>query len=591
MKQQKLVMALGVALTISVSSSAFAAQPDPNRVMVKYKDGASAQVESALRGVGGNVHARLAKQRVFAVTLPPQALQGLRNRPDIEYIELDAPRYAMGQTTPYGINTVQAPQTWSVGADGTGIKVCVIDSGINAAHEDFAGVAMSGYPSGWNNDSCGHGTHVAGTIAAANNSVGVVGVSPGEVSLHIIKVFDGASCGWSYASTLADAANRCEAAGAKVVSMSLGGSTSSRTEESAFASLNSNGILSIAAAGNDGNNRHSYPASYSSVMSVAATDSNNVVASFSQYTDQVEIAAPGVGVLSSYPFRDAAMSVGVSSFIVSALSGSVQSTANGTMVNGGLCTSAGSWGGKVVLCERGDIAFVDKVNNVTAGGGAAAVVYNNEPGGFSGTLGDGVTSAIPGISMSQEDGQALVAGSLGQTASVSTIVESNTSGYAYLDGTSMATPHVSGAAAVIWSANPSATNQQVRDAMNSTALDLGAAGRDNYYGNGLVQVFDATEALLGGGDGGGTDPVAAPTGLSAYYFGTSKGKKQFNLAWTDGAVTVDIYRDGSKVESAISNTGGYSDLVKLKGSGSGTLTYKVCSAGTSDCSANATASY
>ncbi|HEU4773886.1 MAG TPA: S8 family serine peptidase [Lysobacter sp.] len=587
MKQQKLVMALGVALAITVSSSAFAAQPDPNRVMVKYRDGASAQVETALRGAGGKVHARLAKQRVFAVTLPPQALQGLRNRADVEYIELDAPRYPMGQVTPYGINTVQAPQTWAVGADGTGIKVCVIDSGINAAHEDFAGIAMSGYPSGWNNDSCGHGTHVAGTIAAANNNAGVVGVSPGKVSLHVIKVFDGASCGWSYASTLTDAANRCEAAGARIVSMSLGGGTSSRTEESAFAGLNSRGILSIAAAGNAGNNRHSYPASYSSVMSVAATDSNNVVASFSQYTNQVEIAAPGVGVLSTYPFRDAAMSVGASSFIVSALSGSKQSTASGAMVNGGRCTSAGSWAGKVVLCERGDIAFVDKVNNVTAGGGVAAVVYNNVSGGFSGTLGDGVTSAIPGISMSQEDGQALVAGSLGQTASVSTIAESNTSGYAYLDGTSMATPHVSGAAAVIWSAHPSATNQQVRDAMNSTALDLGAAGRDNYYGNGLVQVFNATEALLGGG--GGTDPVAAPTGLSAYYFGVNKGKKQFNLAWTAGAVTVDIYRDGSKIKSATSNTGSYVDLVKLNGSG--TVTYKVCSAGTSDCSANATASY
>ena len=588
MKQQNLMVALGAALALSMSCAAFAAKPDSNRVMVKYKAGASAQVEAALRGAGGKIHVRLTKQGVFAVSLPAQALQGLRNRPDVEYIELDAPRYPTGQITPYGINSVQAPQTWAVGADGSGIKVCVIDSGINAAHEDFAGIAMSGYPAGWNNDSCGHGTHVAGTIAAANNGAGVVGVSPGKVSLHIIKVFDGATCAYSYASSVADAANRCKDAGAKVVSMSLGGSTSSRTEESAFASLNSNGVLSIAAAGNDGNNRNSYPASYSSVMSVAATDSNNVVADFSQYNKQVEIAAPGVGVLSTYPFRDASMSVGSSTFIVSALTGSKQSTVSGAMVNGGRCASVGSWGGKVVLCERGDIAFVDKVNNVTSGGGVATVIYNNEPGGFSGTLGDGVTSAIPGISMSQEDGQTLVSGSLGQSASVGTIPEANTSGYAYLDGTSMATPHVSGAAAVIWSANPSATNQQVRDAMNSTALDLGAAGRDNYYGNGLVQVFDATEALLGGG-GGGTDPVAAPASLSAYFFGTSKGKNQFNLAWTAGAVTVDIYRDGSKIKSATSNTGSYSDLVKLRGTG--TLTYKVCNAGTSDCSANATASY
>src|SRR5512134_638796 len=88
MKQQKLVVALGAALALSMSCAAFAAQPDPNRVMVKYKAGASAQVEAALRGAGGKVHLRLDKQGVFAVTLPPQALQGLRNRPDVEYIEL-----------------------------------------------------------------------------------------------------------------------------------------------------------------------------------------------------------------------------------------------------------------------------------------------------------------------------------------------------------------------------------------------------------------------------------------------------------------------------------------------------------------------
>ncbi len=98
----------------------------------------------------------------------------------------------------------------------------MIDSGIHAGHEDFAGIALSGYPSGWNNDQCGHGTHVAGTIAAANNNLGVIGVSPGKVSLHIVKVF-GDDCAWSYSSTLVDAAQRCQAAGAKVISMSLGG--------------------------------------------------------------------------------------------------------------------------------------------------------------------------------------------------------------------------------------------------------------------------------------------------------------------------------------------------------------------------------
>src|SRR3970282_158978 len=126
-------------------------------------------------------------------------------------------------------------------------------------------------------------------------------------------------------------------------------------------------------------------------MSVAAVDSNNVVASFSQFTSQVEIAAPGVGVLSTYPMQEAALTVGGSGFIVGAIEGTQQSSASGAMVNGGLCDSVGSWAGKVVMCERGVIAFADKVNNAAAGGGVATVIYNNAPGGFAGTMGIDIT--------------------------------------------------------------------------------------------------------------------------------------------------------------------------------------------------------
>ena len=587
MKQHKLAVALAAAAVLA-SATAFAGKPDPNRVMVKFKPGAAAQAESAVRAAGGRVHLKLNRQNVIAVSVPAAALQGLRNNPNIEYVELDAPRYVRGQTTPYGIKNVQAPETWAVGAQGSGIKVCVIDSGINANHEDFAGVSMTGYAStgqSWNTDSCGHGTHVAGTIAAVNNTTGVVGVSPGKVSLHIVKVFDGESCAWSYASTLVDAATRCGDAGAKVINMSLGGGGASRTEEAAFNDLNAKGVLSIAAAGNDGNNTQSYPASYASVVSVAAVDQNNVKADFSQFNSAVEIAAPGVGVLSTYPFRDASLTVGATAYMASALTGSMQGNVNGALVNGGLCDAVGSWSGRVVLCERGSISFAAKVNNVTAGGGIAAVIYNNVAGGFSGTMGDGVTSTIPGMTISQEDGRALVANSLGQTGNASTVYEANTSGYAYLDGTSMATPHVAGSAAIIWSAKPTATNTQVRDAMNSTALDLGAAGRDVNFGYGLVQTFKATEKLVGGGT---TEPVTAPANLTATKT-TVKGKLNVNLAWTAGDVTVDVYRGTTKIASAISNTGKYTDAPRVRGSG--TLTYKVCNAGTTSCSGNASITY
>jgi len=584
MKQQNLLAALGVALALSISAAASAAQPDPNRVWVKFKPGMAVNIEDALKAAGGRVHYRFDRLRAFAVTVPPQALQGLRNNPNIEYIEVDAPRYPTAQTTPYGITRVQAPQTVATGADGGGIKVCVIDSGIKADHEEFAGIAMTGYASvgqNWNTDSCGHGTHVAGTIAAAENDIGVVGVSPAKVSLHIIKVFDGAACGWAYSSTLVDAANRCAGAGARIISMSLGGSGSSSTESTAFSSLDSQGVLSIAAAGNAGNSSFSYPASYPSVMSVAATDSNNAVASFSQFNSAVDIAAPGVGVLSSYPFKSADVTVAGTSYIVATIDGSVQGAASAPLANGGLCDSVGNWTGQAVLCERGIISFAAKVANVTSGGGRAAIVYNNAPGGFSGTLNGG--STIPAVSMTQEDGQYLIANAAGQTASVSTVPVSNTSGYTYLDGTSMATPHVSGVAAIVWSADPTAGKAALRSALESTALDLGAAGRDNQYGHGLVQALAAADVLTGGVG------TTAPTGLTATNNGTAKGKLQVALAWSGGATTVDVYRDGVKVKSAIANGGGTTDAVKVRRTG--ILTYQVCNAGGSSCSAPASVNY
>lgn len=577
MKQKYLVAALGAALSVTFATSAFANGPDPDRVIVQFKPGAKGNVENAVRAAGGRVHLNISGTDAMAVSVPAQALNGLRNNPNVLLVEQDAPRYPMAQVSPYGIAKVQAPETVAVGADGSGIKVCVIDSGIKADHEDFAGISMTGYASAgqsWNTDSCGHGTHVAGTIAAANNNVGVIGVSPGKVSLHIIKVFDGSSCGWSYSSSLSDAANRCAQAGAKIISMSLGGSTSSSTESNTFANLYNQGILSIAAAGNAGNTTMSYPASYSSVMSVAATDSNNALASFSQRNSQVEIAAPGVGILSTYPMRDAAATVDGTGYIVAAISGTVQGSSSGALVDGGRCLSAGSWSGKTVLCERGDISFADKATNAKNGGATGVIIYNNAPGGFAGSG----TTTIPAVSMSQEDGQFLKASKLGTMAFVSTVNETNANGYAYLDGTSMATPHVSGVAALVWSAKPTATNAEVRDALTSTALDLGTAGRDNSFGWGLVQAFAATEKLLNGG-GSNPPPATAPSNLT----GTKSSKGQnftYRLNWSGGAATVDIYRGSSKIRSAVSNTGSYSETLKSVSS----ATYKVCNAGTNDCS-------
>lgn len=541
MKRFKLLSFALVLLVALAPMMSFAAELQPSgqtRVMIQFRPGTKAQVQNALAQVGNvKVHYEFDNLNTIAVSVPTAALDGLRHNPNVVMIEEDVARYPMGQTVPYGIDLVQARDVWDANRDGvvdtgaptgSGITVCIIDSGLMVNHEDFAGVnILGGYPTGWNTDYCGHGTHVAGTIAAANNSVGVVGVTPGAVSLYIVKVF-GDNCGWAYSSTLVDAANRCAAAGAKIISMSLGGAQSSTTEKNAFASLYSQGILSIAAAGNDGTTAYSYPASYPSVVSVAAVDANKVVASFSQKNDQVELAAPGVGVLSTVPWlADTRLVVDGVTYSGHHVENAAFGNVTGTLVNGGLCDSVGAWSGKVVLCQRGTISFYDKVHNAQLGGAVGAVIYNNVDGELYATLGDGYSSTIPAIGITKADGEYLVANKLGRTANLVDTMTKPASGYEAWDGTSMATPHVSAVAALVWSGVPGKTNADIRNALMATALDLGTPGKDNSYGYGLVQAYAAWQALSGGSSGDTTPPV-----ISGVYSRKINTRGGFEIGWT-----------------------------------------------------------
>ena len=473
------------------------AQAADGRFIVQFKPGAD-KARAAVESLGGKVKVEISGTNAVAAELPERALQALQNNPAVEFIEEDVKRFPMAQSTPYGVTMVQADQVWATGTTGANRKVCIIDSGFYMGHEDLQTSGVTGYPAGWNTDSCHHGSHVAGTIAALNNTTGVVGVLPNGVNLHIIQVFSGANCAWSYSSSLADAANRCVSAGANVISMSLGGGTKSRTEETAFQNAYNSGVLSIAAAGNGGNSQLSYPASYPIVVSVGAVDSAKNIATFSQYNSQVEVSAPGVGVLSTVGVKeDNSLTVGGVTYSGGYVEGAARTAGvTGALVDGGLCNSVGAWAGKVVLCQRGTVSFNDKVVNVKAGGGVAAAIYNNVAGGFAGTLGTGVTSTISAIALSMEDGQAIIAaGGIGQSAKQVSQKTEPASGYAYYDGTSMATPHVSAVAALIWSYKTAWTPGQIREALQKTAEDRGAVGRDNYYGFGIVRAKAALDYL------------------------------------------------------------------------------------------------
>jgi subtilisin family serine protease len=511
-KDKRASTSLNICLTAMVAAGVFgsaqAAPPETTRVIVAFKPGAATNMKSAVASAEGAVKHEIFGTNAMAIEVPAAALKGLENNPNVEYVEEDVVRhvfalaspstgtpYALGQLVPYGIKMVQAdllPDSFAANR-----KVCIIDSGYDLAHEDLSGNRVTGeYDAGtgwWYTDENHHGTHVAGTIAAINNSgVGVVGVNPNrQLKLHIVKVF-GAD-GWAYSSTLASAANKCGAAGANVISMSLGGAGKSITEQRAFDALYAKGVLSVAAAGNDGDRTVSYPAGYSSVMSIGALDENRQWATFSQYNRKVELSAPGVNVLSTVPTGAGlagALAVGGVSYAAGTLDGSPAGSVTAPLADFGIGDTVNTGvSGKVCLIQRGNIEFGVKVQNCQNSGGVGAIIYNNVAGGFNGTLGTAVTS-IPSVTASDTDGAALKA-RLGQSATV-TVKATN---YDYYNGTSMATPHVSAVAALVWSYFPACTGAQIRTSLDNSALDLGPAGRDTKYGFGLVQAKAAYDRI------------------------------------------------------------------------------------------------
>ena len=523
------------------------------------------QRQQRLESRGARVKALLDAQSALAVELSDAELAAMQHDADVEYIEEDYKRFPMAQQIPYGFTMVQANQVSDQFASNQ--KVCVIDSGLDLPHEDF----LTNNVTGSNNSGTGnwyqaggpHGTHVAGTIAALNNSVGMVGVLPnGNVKLHIVKVFN--DDGWGYSSTLASAVNTCVSNGATVINMSLGGAGSSTTEANAMQSAFDQGVLLIAAAGNDGNTAMSYPASYDAVVSVAAIDKNKQLADFSQRNSQVELAAPGVDVRSTYPEGtglESILSVGTSSYDSSPMTNSSDGSANAELASCGLAeTTCTNVANKICVIERGNVSFVQKVQSCENGGGLAAVIYNNTSGDFGGTLGDNPGTTIPALAVTQAVGQALMT-KIGQTAYIS----SGASNYGLMSGTSMASPHVAGVAALLWSHYPQCTNAQIRNVLALTAEDLGTAGRDNSYGFGLVRTKAAYDYIAqngcdgnGNGNGGGGEepPVGANeltkgvalTGLSGaassntyYTFEVPAGATDLTFNMSGGSGDADIY--------------------------------------------------
>jgi len=308
-----------------------------------------------------------------------QAIEAFKSSPYVEYAE---PNYIVHVfitpndsywSSQWGMTKIEAPAAWDITTGSGSVTIAIVDTGADLFHPDLSGKLVSGYDfvNNDNNpqDDHGHGTHVAGIAAArTNNDAGVAGLSWGA-KIMPVKALDDYGKGGSedVAEGIIYAANN----GADIINLSLGGAASPPVLKDAVEYAHDLGCIVVAATGNN-NSSISYPARYAEVIAVAATDSNDQRASFSNYGPEVDVAAPGVSIRSTY-----------------------------------------WWGGST---------------------------------------------------------------------------------YEWLNGTSQASPHVAGLAALIWSVNPGLSNTQVESIIKQTADDLGAVGRDNYYGFGRINTRRALEA-------------------------------------------------------------------------------------------------
>jgi subtilisin len=233
----------------------------------------------------------------------------LENRGDVRYVEENGTMHALAQTTPWGIDRVDAEVAHDNGYTGTYADVSIIDTGIDSDHPDLQGNLGKGAYAvecnswyadcryGWDDDN-GHGTHCAGIAGAIDNYEGVVGVGP-DVTLHAVKVLDHNGSG-SY-SDIAAGIEWTADQGYEVGSLSLGGDHSSTLYDAVVYAYERDVTL-VAAAGNDGpcSDCVSYPAAYDEVIAVSATDRYDNLADFSSTGPEIELAAPGKDIYSTY---------------------------------------------------------------------------------------------------------------------------------------------------------------------------------------------------------------------------------------------------------------------------------------------------
>jgi subtilisin len=382
------LLSIGVLVFGSdIGTIVWAQQPNMVPVLIGFNRQPGPAQEALVRAAGGRIKYTYRLVPGIAAALPQAAIDALRRNPNVTTIEPDGLFHKIDAEldNSWGVKRIGAGTLHTGGNKALNVPVAIIDTGIDYKHPDLggclgAGCKVAGGFDFVNNDADplddeGHGTHVAGTVAGLDNDVGVVGVAP-EAKLYALKVLNSSGSG-SFSNIIKALEWVVDNDTIKITNNSYGSSTDPGTlVKAAFDNAYAAGVLHIAAAGNSGscagkNDSVGYPAKYSSVVAVAATNSSDTRPCWSSTGSAVEISAPGVSI-------------------------------NSTKLGGGY------------------------------------VVYS---------------------------------------------------------GTSMASPHVAGAAALVLGTGTPLTNAQLRNILTSTAQDLGATGRDSLYGFGLVNAVAAVAAV------------------------------------------------------------------------------------------------
>jgi subtilisin family serine protease len=309
LRRTVLLAVASIALASVLVLPAQGSGPASGRYIVVLKEAVDSQAVANLHSAryGAAVdHVWSQALHGYAAVIPNDRVAALRVDQNVSYVVADGVAQTQDQTIPWGINKVGADISSTKAGDHTGsitnVDAYVIDTGIDRSHPDLNVVEFKQYASGPPRDCNGHGSHVAGTIGARDDTVGVVGVAPG-IRLHAVKVLNCAGSGsWS---DVISGINYVAGTSTRpaVANMSLGGPQNAAVDQAVRTAV-ANGVFFAVAAGNDGADAcgHSPAAAgtTSGVDTVAATDSTDAEASWSNFGSCVDIWAPGVSIYSTY---------------------------------------------------------------------------------------------------------------------------------------------------------------------------------------------------------------------------------------------------------------------------------------------------